>query len=90
MMRFWKNVLSQLHSFVLWALLSAVFWGWIFTAFVDDAPAGKKVVIYVDAPVRMERELDARLEDMAALPLEGAAMRNAAFIGHKSSEKFNV
>ena len=63
MMRFLKNVLSQLHSFVLWALLSAVFWGWIFTAFVDDAPAGKKVVIYVDAPVRMERELDARLEE---------------------------
>ncbi len=65
-MRFFKNVLSQLHTYVLWALLSAVFWGWIFTAFVFDAPAEKKVVIYVDAPVTMERELDLRLEE--ALP----------------------
>ena len=63
MMRFLKNVLSQLHSYVLWALLSAVFWGWIFTAFVADAPAEKKVVVYVDAPVYEERELDLQLEE---------------------------
>ena len=39
-MRFFKNVLSQLHTYVLWALLSAVFWGWIFTAFVADSLSG--------------------------------------------------
>ena len=62
-MRFFRNILSQLHSYVLWALLSAVVWGWIFTSFVCDAPAAKKVVIYVDAPVTMDRELDIRLEE---------------------------
>ena len=43
-MRFVKNVFSQLHTFILWALMSAIFWGWIFTL-VTDAPAGKKITV---------------------------------------------
>ena len=62
-MRFFRNVLSQLHSYVLWALMSVLFWGWIFTAFIADAPAEKKVVVFADAQVRMDRELDLPLEE---------------------------
>ena len=62
-MRFFRNVLSQLHSYVLWALMSVLFWGWIFTAFIADAPAEKKVVVFADAQVRMDRELDLLLEE---------------------------
>jgi len=62
-MRVIKNIVSQLHVFVLWALLSAVVWGWVFSAFITDAPAKEKVVIYVDGEILLERELDLRLEE---------------------------
>ena len=61
-MRVAKNILSQLHTYVLWLLLSAVFWGWIFSAFITDTKPEKKVVVYVDAACE-EKQLDLLLED---------------------------
>ena len=58
-----KNILSQLHVYVLWLLLSTVFWGWIFSAFVTDAKPEKKVVVYVDAVQCADRQLAQRLEE---------------------------
>ena len=49
-MKILRNIFSQLHVYVLWLLLSTMFWGWIFASFVNDTSPEKKVTIYVDAP----------------------------------------
>ena len=60
-MKFIKNVFSQLHSFILCALLSVIFWGWIFTLISDTTPA-KKVTLVVNAWGVRDQELTLRLE----------------------------
>ena len=60
-MRVLKNVFSQLHTFILIALLSAVFWAWIFT-FVTDTSPEKKITVFFDVPAVAGRELDIELE----------------------------
>ncbi len=60
-MRFLKNVFSQLHTFVLWALMSAIFWGWIFTL-VTDAPRERKIAVYCYVPEIRDTELAVELE----------------------------
>ncbi len=60
-MRFFKNIFSQLHTFVLWALMSAIFWGWIFTL-VTDAPPAKKITVYCYVPEIRDTELAVFLE----------------------------
>ena len=62
-MKVLKNILSQFHVYVLWLLLSTVFWGWIFTSFVTDTAPGKKITIYVDAPEVADTALDIALEE---------------------------
>ena len=62
-MRVLKNIFSQLHVYVLWLLLSAVFWGWIFSSFITDTRPEYKVVVYVDAARCADKELALRLED---------------------------
>ena len=61
-MRFIKNVFSQLHSFVLWLMFSAVFWGWIFTI-VTDAPAEEKVTVYCYVSEIRDKDLAVALEE---------------------------
>ena len=43
---FLKNIWSQLHRFVVWAILSTILWAWIFTLVTDTGPANK-VTLYV-------------------------------------------
>ena len=57
-----KNILSQLHTFILWAMLCALLWSWIYT-FVGDTSRNKKVVIFIDAPAIETQKLDLRLEE---------------------------
>lgn len=59
-----KNFFSQWYKYLLWLLLSVIFWGWIFTL-LTDAPAEKKLVLCVDA-----REL----QDQALAELLGESM----------------
>lgn len=61
-MRVLKNIFSQLHSFVLWALASALLWGWVFT-FVTDTSVRKKVTVYCYVPEIRDVELAAALEE---------------------------
>lgn len=61
-MKIIKRILSQLHSFVLWLLVSALFWSWIFT-FVTDTSAENKVTVYCKAPEIQATELAAALEE---------------------------
>ena len=43
-MRVLKNIVSRLHTYIVWALLSAIIWGFVF-GMITDAPAEKKIVI---------------------------------------------
>ena len=56
-----KGILRNLHRYILWLLLSVVFWAWIFSR-VNDAPAAKKLILYAD--------LDAMDRDALAAVLE--------------------
>ena len=57
-----KGILKNWYRYILWALLSAVFWAWIFTL-LFSAPAKKKVVLYADLPDIERNELSIALEE---------------------------
>ena len=61
-MRVLKSVWSQLHRFVLWALLSTILWAWIFTLVTDTVPE-KKVTLYVQTEGCRSVELTLKLEE---------------------------
>ena len=56
-----KEILKNLHRYVVWAIVSIVFWGWIFTL-ITDAPAARKVLLYADLPDLDRAALSAALE----------------------------
>ncbi len=60
--RFLRNVLSQLHSFAAWAIVAAIFTGWIFTN-VTDTKAANKVEIFINAYETENMELRLELEE---------------------------
>ena len=55
-----RRILSRLHEYILWLLLSMVFWGWIFTMLTDTSPE-KKITVFIDAPCE-DRVLTLELE----------------------------
>ena len=57
-----KNIWSQLHRFVFWALLSTIFWAWIFTLITDTVPE-KKVTLYVQTEDCRSVDLTLKLEE---------------------------
>jgi len=57
-----KNIWSQLHRFVFWALLSTILWAWIFTIITDTVPE-KKVTLYVQTEDCRSEELTLKLEE---------------------------
>ena len=61
-MRVIKNIWSQMHRFVLWAVISTIFWAWIFTLVTDTVPA-KKVTIYIQTENCRSAELGLKLEE---------------------------
>lgn len=61
-MKIIKNIFSQLHTFVLWLLISVLLWGWIFS-FLTDTSREKKIMIFVNAGELRDRELALRLEE---------------------------
>lgn len=61
-MRILKNIFSHLHIFLLWAVLSAMLWAWIFT-FVTDTSSDKKVTVYCHVPEIKSTELAVALEE---------------------------
>lgn len=87
-MQFLKNIWSQLHRFVLWALLSTVFWAWIFTLVTDTVPE-KKVTVYVLTEKCRSTELALQLEEtkpegirmIKVHPFSYAAFGNAELLG---------
>ena len=60
-MKVLKNILSQLHSFILWALASIFLWAWIF-GLATDTSFDKKVMIFCHVPAIQDVELTMDLE----------------------------
>ena len=60
-MRVLKNILSQLHVYLVWLILGAVGWGFVF-GILTDAPADKKLVLFAEVGSIRDRELAAALE----------------------------
>ena len=61
-MRIFKRILSQLHRYVFWAIISTIFWAWIFWAFVTDTLPRNKVELYAHAEIPSERDMTVALE----------------------------
>ena len=61
-MRLFRNIFSQTHRWILWALLSAVFWSWIFGLVTNTDPA-HKVVLYANVDEMQDKALALRLEE---------------------------
>ena len=60
-MRILKNILYKLYLYVIWAMFSVMFIGWIFTLITDTVPK-YKVTIYADVVAIEEIELREELE----------------------------
>ena len=60
-MRVLKNIVSQLHVYIVWLILSAVLWGFVFNI-VTDAPAEKKIVLFADVETCSDQAMSAALE----------------------------
>lgn len=61
-MRVLKNILSQLHVYTVWLILSAVLWGFVF-GLLTDAPAEKKLLLFAEVEHCEDTALSARLEE---------------------------
>lgn len=57
-----KSFFRNWYRYVLWTLISVIFWAWIFTL-LFSAPAGKKVVLYADLPSIDDKGLSIVLEE---------------------------
>lgn len=60
-MKVLKSVFSQLHLYLLWALLSVILWGFVFGLLTDAGPE-KKLLLCVDRPELPEQALEEELE----------------------------
>ncbi len=60
-MKFIRGFFSRLPAYVLWLMMSVVLWGWVFTR-ITDAPAERKVTLFIEAPAVSETALAAELE----------------------------
>ena len=68
-MKILKNIASQLHAFLLWLVVSVIFWSWIFTMVTDTSP-DKKVTVYCHVPGIQDTALAAALEEHMPAGLE--------------------
>lgn len=57
-----RRFFRLLPALLTWALVCIMFWGWIFSI-LTNAPAEKKLIVYIDAPVTGTRELAGKLEE---------------------------
>ncbi len=60
-----KLLLDLLPLMLGWAVLSVIFWGWIFT-FLTDAEPENKIVLYADAAIADPTALSVAMEALGA------------------------
>ena len=80
LLRVLKKILSNIHRYILWALLSIVIWSFVFTRITDTAPE-KKVTVFAHTPELAAEELSIELEK--ALP-EGIKMIKVHSFGYSA------
>ena len=61
-MKILKNIVSQFHTFLLWLVVSFMFWSWVFTMVTDTSP-DKKVTVYCHVPGIQDTALAVALEE---------------------------
>ena len=61
-MRLLKNIFNKIYLFIIWALITSIFWCWIFT-FANDAPTARKIAVYCQVPMVRDTELAVKLEE---------------------------
>ncbi len=57
-----KNIFSQWFKYLLWALISVVFWAWIFTL-LNDAPPNRKLLLCAEVTELEDGALSAALSE---------------------------
>lgn len=77
-MRKWKKLFDLLPLMLMWAVLSVLFWGWIFT-FLTDAPPQEKLSVFVDAPLKDATGLALLLEEQLPAPIRMVQVRPFTF-----------
>ena len=68
-MKVLKNIVSRFHIFLLWFVVSFMFWSWIFTIVPDTSPE-KKVTVYCHVPAVQDTALAVALEEHMPAGLE--------------------
>ena len=61
-MQYIRRFFSSIPKYLLWAVLSTLFWMWIFTL-ITNTTADKKVVLYADVPALEDPALAVKLEE---------------------------
>lgn len=80
-MRILRNILSQLHTFVLWLLFCFLFWSWIYVNYLNDTDKEHKVMLYTDVYVVYSRPLTLRLEENLPEGLKMIKVSDVTFSG---------
>lgn len=60
-MKTFRKIMNLIPLMLLWLMLTAFFWSWIFT-FLTDAPRAEKIVLFVECDVPGETYIASRLE----------------------------
>ncbi len=78
-MKLLKRVGSQLHTYVLWALLSFLIWGWVFNL-ISDTTTFKKVSVYIDSAICQDAALTEILEEDKPEKIEFVQVRPLSYV----------
>lgn len=63
-MKTFKKIMNLVPLMLLWLMLSAFVWSWIFT-FLTEAPAEEKIVLFVECDVYESTHLSAKMEEFS-------------------------
>lgn len=89
-----KKILGLLPPFFIWVMACVLVWGYVFTC-VTDAPAEKKLALYIDAEVPGDTALATALEDAFSGRIRMAQVRSFTYAmfngdGLKAADLFIV
>ncbi len=60
-MKVLKNIFSKFYLYLLWAMIAAMLWGWIFS-FVTNTTPNKKVTVFINTYACSDTDLAVELE----------------------------
>ena len=84
-----KQFFDLVPAMLLWLMLSIFLWSLVFN-FLTDAPAGEKIVLFIDAPLTNETQMALDLEAAADDPIKMVQVRSFAYAMMGSEEIENA